>query len=301
MPSSLARESFAVIIPAYCNNERDYYLLQRCLNSLRQQYWGDFCVVVVDDGSPPPFEVAQLKAWAPRRTVFLKHSQNAGRAVARNTGWHHAQAEFILFLDADMYALPDTLGGHFAFHRQQGKQWIGQGQIIGQHDLSKPPIKSVWTDASQAFFATGHVSIAREALVNTGGFDADFSTYGWEDLELGLRLKQNGYRQAKLNAAVSYHFEPLFCLDDWERDCQKEHDRAKAALVSLKKHPSAQRFCQASSLDKRTTQLFKSLIPLRSTLAQLEHLQSLHQKLALALYRGLLHQEYVSALNTLRA
>lgn len=289
-----------MIIPAYCNNKRAYHLLQRCLESLRQQLWGDFSVVVVDDGSPPPFAAEQLKAWAPRRSVFLRHSQNKGRAVARNTGWQYVQADSILFLDADMYTLPDTLKTHFTFHRERGTQWIGQGHIIGQQDLSKTPTESVWTDASQAFFATGQVSIAREALIQTGGFDPEFSVYGWEDFELGLRLKQRGYRQAKLKSAITYHFEPLFCVEDWACDRQKEYDRAKAALILLKKHPDAQFLCQASVLDASVSHLLKKWIPLRSTLRQLEALQTLHPKLALAIYRGLLHQEYVSALNILR-
>ncbi len=253
-------------------------------------------MVVVDDGSPPEFAPKHLKPWAPRRTFFLKHAQNRGRAVARNTGWQHTNADCILFLDADMYALPETLGSHFTFHRQHGPQWIAQGHIIGQQDLATEPVKSLWTDASQAFFATGHVSVAREALVKTGGFDSDFSTYGWEDLELGLRLKQRGYLQHKLKSAVTYHFEPPFDHRNWERDCQKEHHRAEAALILLKKHPDAYGLCQASTIDSALAHLIRKLMPHEGTLKKLERLQHHNAKLALALYRGRLHQEYVKAL-----
>lgn len=294
------KERFTVVIPAYCQNKRAYHLLQRCLISLTQQYWGDFCVVVVDDGSPPLFAPENLKAYAPQRTVFVKHPNNQGRAAARNTGWQHLDSDFILFVDADMYLLPEALGSHFRFHGQRGSNWIGQGHIIGQQNLSTPPVASLWTDASQAFFATGHVSIAREALVNTGGFDSDFSSYGWEDLELGLRLKQQGYRQKKLKAAISYHFEPPFCSTDWEQDCQKEHHRAIAAQVLLQKHPEAYHLCQASAIDAGLAQLLRTLIPHHAILKKLERLQDRHPKLALALYRGLLHQEYVNALSHLR-
>jgi glycosyltransferase involved in cell wall biosynthesis len=287
---------FAVVIPAYCISKRDYDLLERCLEGLKNQYWGDFYVVVVDDGSPPHFASENLRTSAPRRTVFLKHAQNQGRAVARNTGWQHSDADFILFLDADMYALPETLGSHFLFHQQQGPQWIAQGHIIGQQDPHVTPSESLWTDASQAFFATGHVSIAREALLKTCGFDPDFSAYGWEDLELGLRLKQQGYRQQKLKSAVSYHFEPPFCSEHWSQDCQKEQHRAEAAKVLLKKHPDAYRLCQASAFDSTLAHIISKGLPHDKILKKLERLQHHNAKLALALYRGLLHQEYVKAL-----
>lgn len=49
-------------------------------------------------------------------------------------------------------------------------------------------------DNSAAFFATGNVALSRKLLLKAGNllasahdgpFDADFSEYGWEDLELG--------------------------------------------------------------------------------------------------------------------
>lgn len=55
-------------------------------------------------------------------------------------------------------------------------------------------------DKSAAFFATGNVAISRKLLWKAGSnlkggsqgpFDADFSEYGWEDLELGGTYKLN--------------------------------------------------------------------------------------------------------------
>jgi hypothetical protein len=55
-------------------------------------------------------------------------------------------------------------------------------------------------DKSAAFFATGNVAISRRLLLKAGEllgnaaegpFDADFSEYGWEDLELGGKIFSN--------------------------------------------------------------------------------------------------------------
>ena len=43
-------------------------------------------------------------------------------------------------------------------------------------------------------FYTGNLSLAREALLWVAGFDERFSGYGWEDEDLGLRLRDHGVR-----------------------------------------------------------------------------------------------------------
>ncbi|PKL75222.1 MAG: family 2 glycosyl transferase, partial [Candidatus Melainabacteria bacterium HGW-Melainabacteria-1] len=183
----------SVIVPHY--NRHD--LLLRCLNALRQQHFGDFEIVLVDDGSTDPTlsELQPLFSVWPRlrRLVF---SDNRGRAAARNAGLALARGELVIFLDADMDVGPDFVAEHWRFYVAQGAGWIGQGRIIGTQDPAIRPMPSLWTDASCARFATGNVSVAREILLRLGGFDEAFSGYGFEDLELGYRLMQAGWRSA---------------------------------------------------------------------------------------------------------
>jgi hypothetical protein len=77
-------------------------------------------------------------------------------------------------------------------------------------------------DKSAAFFATGNVAISRRLLLKAGEllgnaaegpFDADFSEYGWEDLELGVRLKELGARIKHVPSAIGYHWHPAFSVD----------------------------------------------------------------------------------------
>lgn len=293
----------SIVVPVYLTDTQGFALFARCLDSLCQQWNGDFEVIVVDDGSPMAYQPDRLKNKAPRRSTFIRLPENQGRAVARNRGWKRARAPWVLFLDADMALQAEAVGAHLDFHRAHGFGWIAQGHIVGQQYLDQEPVESVWTDASQAFFATGQVSIAREALIQTGGFDEDFTAYGWEDLELGLRLKQLGYRQKKLKTAISFHFEPPFSVhdaEDWTKAVDKEQQRAHGALLFLQKHPQAKYLCQASAFDAQCAHLLLSTLPTRPFLQGLVALQKRHPKLALALYRGLLHQHYVQALNALK-
>ena len=71
------------------------------------------------------------------------------------------------------------------------------GRVVNTDNFDDPtaePFKV--TDMSAAFFATGNVAISHQQLMaagtEDGPFDTDFSEYGWEDLELGERLKLRG-------------------------------------------------------------------------------------------------------------
>lgn len=273
---------------------------RQCLHSLREQHFGDFSVIVVDDGSLEAYAPEKLRQEAPYRTRWIRLPHNQGRAVARNVGWQAARSPWIVFLDADMVLHPEALGAHFRLHQTHGQGWIAQGKIIGQSQMDRHPVASLWTDASQAFFATGHVSVAREALELTQGFDEGFTQYGWEDLELGLRLQQRGYRRVHLKSAKAYHWEPLLNASQWPRDLAKERQRARGALYLLAKHPQQGRFlCQATLLDAAVATGLRKLLPMPGLLPRLLQLQQTHPKMALAFYRGILHQYYVQALQDL--
>ena len=87
----------SVIIPVY--NIELY--LSECLDSVLTQTFKDFEVICVDDGSTDGSS-GILKIYAdkdPRITVI--HQENAGPAVARNTGIGRAKGEYVLFVDSD--------------------------------------------------------------------------------------------------------------------------------------------------------------------------------------------------------
>lgn len=268
-------------------------LLRRCLLGLREQSWSDFEILVVDDGSrqpPPDWLEAWIHHWPRLRWLPQPHR---GRAAARNTGIQHARGELVVFLDSDMAVAADFIQQHRSFHLQQGPGQIGQGLIIGTQQPGEQPPPSLWTDASRARFATGNVSVARGILLELNGFDEAFTTYGWEDLELGYRLQRCGWRSRRISA-VSWHFEPPLAQLDWETDLRKERERGAAAALLFQRHPSLE------------IRLMTQLTPLHPLLDQLPRLGGLiddtrwrswiqqlaprHPKLALALYRGLLNR-----------
>jgi len=86
---------FSVIIPLY--NKAGY--VARCLESVQQQRYGCFEIIVVDDGSTDN-SAAQARAYVGSNTRLIGQA-NQGVSVARNTGVANAHYDYVVFIDAD--------------------------------------------------------------------------------------------------------------------------------------------------------------------------------------------------------
>ncbi|MBM6956534.1 SP_1767 family glycosyltransferase [Ligilactobacillus salivarius] len=74
--------------------------LRRCLNSIIQQSFQDFEVIMVDDGSTDnSFEICQEYAFKDKR-FKLYHQENKGLADARNICLKHMQGEYVVWVEA---------------------------------------------------------------------------------------------------------------------------------------------------------------------------------------------------------
>lgn len=93
------------VIPVY-NTER---YLARCLDSLLNQAFRDFEIVLVDDGSTDAsFDIAERYAMADSR-VRIMRQQNSGQGAARNRGIDHAQGDYVWFIDSDDWMTDEAL------------------------------------------------------------------------------------------------------------------------------------------------------------------------------------------------
>ncbi len=63
-------------------------------------------------------------------------------------------------------------------------------------------------DISTAFFDTDNASVRREDLFRAGLFDERLAPYGWEGLDMGLRLRDLGLRKVFRRDAPLYHYQP---------------------------------------------------------------------------------------------
>ncbi|WP_455640378.1 glycosyltransferase family 2 protein [Parabacteroides sp.] len=96
---------FSVIIPVY-NSE---LYLEKCLDSLLEQSYPDFEVLLIDDGSTDK-SGAICDEYAKKDTRFrVFHQKNEGVSAARNKGLSVARGKYISFVDSDDWVTPDYL------------------------------------------------------------------------------------------------------------------------------------------------------------------------------------------------
>ncbi|MCX5935888.1 MAG: glycosyltransferase, partial [Pseudanabaena sp. LacPavin_0818_WC45_MAG_42_6] len=198
---------WSIIIPTY----NRLPILQKCLQALEAQNFAQpYEVVVVDDGSTDgtiEFLQTHVDEFPHVRLILQNHE---GAAIARNTGIDVALGETIVFIDSDLVVTPVFLSAH-AKSLARSDRAFTYGLVINTNNFENPTSEKIKIqDISTAFFATGNVAIAKHWLIEAGKFDTSFRQYGWEDLELGVRLKNLGLKLIKCPDAAGYHWHPAF-------------------------------------------------------------------------------------------
>lgn len=95
----------SVIVPVY---QVEQYLA-RCVESLLEQSYSEYEIVLVDDGSQDAGG-RMCDAYAEKyEKVKVVHQKNQGLGPARNSGVKHARGEYIVFVDSDDYVSEDYL------------------------------------------------------------------------------------------------------------------------------------------------------------------------------------------------
>ena len=234
----------SVVIPTY--NRRP--ILEKCLLALERQQVSPeidrYEVVVVDDGSTdgtPDWLRGAAERFPHVRLIEQSHG---GPAEGRNRGVDHAHGDVIVFIDSDLVVTDSFLSCHASslvrsWEARGDRLCFTYGAVVNTANFEQPTAeRHKLRDLSWAYFATGNVAIAKEVLQRAGLFDTGFSLYGWEDLELGERLRRMGVQLIKCPAAVGYHWHPALTLDQIPRLIEVEGERARMGLVFFRKHPT---------------------------------------------------------------
>ncbi len=94
----------SVVLPTYNRS----HILGRAIQSILNQTYHNFEIIIVDDCSTDNTDYI-VKKFDDSRIRYIRHSQNKGGSVARNTGIKAARGEYIAFQDSDDEWLPTKL------------------------------------------------------------------------------------------------------------------------------------------------------------------------------------------------
>lgn len=208
-------------------------LLRRALNSLTNQRYPDFEIVVVDNNPPSGLtEPVVLDIRCDR--VRVVEAPFAGLSFARNVGLLAARHDYVAFTDDDVIIdvrwLESLAGGFGAapnvacvsgmvpsaevlspaqayFDRRVG--WASRCDFSIYH-LADPPAGDRLFPLRVARFGTGaNFAVDRRAVIELGGFDEGLGVGspggGAEDIDMFLRILLAGYSLVYEPAAVVWH------------------------------------------------------------------------------------------------
>jgi glycosyltransferase involved in cell wall biosynthesis len=200
--------AISVVIPVFNRQQ----LGERAVLSACSQAVEGMEIVVVDDGSQPPFQLPDIAEQIPVRLIRLPANQ--GASTARNVGIKAARGEWIALLDSDDYWLPLTLEPRFAEARRHADSPHGSliahaaGFIVKRqaNDLSDARIPreadSTGEFACGCWFAPGSTILFRKELFERiGPWDAKLARL--EDYDWFLRFAMAGGRLKVWNAIAT--------------------------------------------------------------------------------------------------
>ena len=95
----------SIIVPIY---KVEKYI-HRCVDSILNQTFRDFELILVDDGSPDSCGIICDDYAAKDPRICVIHQDNAGQAMARNRALDLAKGEYIAFVDSDDWIHPRYL------------------------------------------------------------------------------------------------------------------------------------------------------------------------------------------------
>lgn len=131
--------TISVIVPVY---KAEKYI-ESCVSSILAQTYGDFELILVDDGSPDRSGESCDALAATDTRIRVIHKENGGAATARNAGLDAAKGDFIAFIDGDdcvhpqylefLLALQQKTDADFAmcyydFFTEEGEWFAGEPQ-----------------------------------------------------------------------------------------------------------------------------------------------------------------------------
>ncbi|MGA7745564.1 MAG: glycosyltransferase family A protein [Candidatus Aquilonibacter sp.] len=215
-------------------------LLERVLDACFEQTVDPnaYEVVLVNDGSTDatPEVIAQAAMRATCRFEVI-NQVNSGLAKGRNEGIGRASGERIIFIDDDVLPLPNFVEEHLRSH-DGAPNAIVRGGAINVENFDELPVP-IWSikDYSGNFFWTTNVSVPLATMREIGGFNESFWEYGWEDIDVGLRLRARGVRAVFNSKALVYHYKPRPRSVNVEKMIAQARAQARTAVQLAAIHP----------------------------------------------------------------
>lgn len=201
----------SIITPAYIDSADKKNWLMELIDSVIEQTYVDWELIIVDDNSPMKITSSVLKD---ERIRLLSLGRHKGPAIARNTAVAHANGKVIYPLDADDILLPDSLRLLYnVFEKDTRKFVYGNLQVLMFDRKTETfrkdrviPFPAYDFDNVLDFRGTVPVNAMHSIHCHraAGGWKSQFSA-GLEDLEYWIAAGKAGYCGVHVDKVVGIY------------------------------------------------------------------------------------------------
>lgn len=202
---------YSVIIPVYNRpNEVD-----ELLNSLLKQTFSNFEVLIIEDGSEEKCE-AIVEGYQSQLDIKYFYKPNSGQGFSRNFGFEKALGDYFVVFDSDCL-IPQDYFERVETHLNN-EPLDAFGGPDRAHSSFTPMQKAISYSMTSPFTTGGirgnkahtgvfhprsfNMGISKEVFEKTKGYKI---TRMGEDIELSLRIIENGFKTGLIPEAFVYH------------------------------------------------------------------------------------------------
>ncbi len=206
----------SVIIPAY--NRAD--ILPRTIKSVLNQTFGDFELIVIDDGSSDNTgEVVKEFIQKDSRVKYVYQANSGGAANPKNQAFRLSSGEFIAYLDHDDEWLPNKLEKQLAIFENSTDKKLGlvscnvlivnsnNKNSRGVHKMHKfHSIRDLLLEGGNYAFSNSSVMVTRAVIEKVGPRDESLKLF--EDQDIFIRIAAAGYNFSFVDEVlVNYYID----------------------------------------------------------------------------------------------
>lgn len=204
MEKDRASSKISVVVLNYNNKN----VVDRCIKTLQMhnvRY--HYEIIVVDNGSTDgSYELLEEKYGSDIKLV--KNGVN-GCSSGRNLGVKNAEGEYILFLDSDQWIVSDywldspldllennVSIGAVAWNAGWFEPGKTYGPIVDYAPNRAIDGADIWFRTDIAYLATSGFLMKKELFIQVGGFDEFYDPTCFEDTDISLKIRNEGYELA---------------------------------------------------------------------------------------------------------
>ena len=250
---------YSIVVPVY-NTEK---FLRKCLESIKNQTFTDFQVILVDDCSTDSSnKICREFCENDNRFSLVKTDVNVGLSAVRNTGLKYVKGDYVTFIDSDDYVelnMLEEIDNNLGVQEYDFVEWgmyydvlLNSGEIsIKESPLNSKETKKI-TNATvydlndfilNTFFASSCNKLYKTKVINQYNLEFDTECVDFEDFIFNINY-MNYVNKFMILKNIFYHY---YIPENQIAPLKRKWGKVERFYVSDKVFDSVEKFLNKST------------------------------------------------------